>query len=336
MEARPLQAFGSVLAHRMVSSRTRQGVYRPWDVHPVEPLALHPATHALHYGSACFEALKAHRGDDGVVRIFRLGDHVARLRASAAALCLPVPPTDLVTAMVCAAVESNLDEVPAAPGALYLRPTLLGADASIGAAATPSEEALLFVLASPVGDYFAGDRPLTVYVETDVPRSTPQFGAVKAGANYATALGVIQRARTEHGADQVLFAPDGDVQETGASNFVLIDDRRVVTKALDGSFLHGITRDSLLQIARHLGYTVEERAVDVDELRAWTSTGEAALTGTAAVLAGVGTLVLQGSRIPVGDGSVGAHTTRLRDALLGVQRGSAADQWGWCRPCPAP
>lgn len=319
----------------MVSSRTRQGAYQPWEAHPVEPLALDPATHALHYGSACFEALKAHRGEDSVVRIFRLADHVARLRASAAALCLPVPPGDLVTAMVGATVEANLAEVPAAPGALYLRPTLLGVDASIGGAALPSAEALLFVLASPVGDYFAGGRTLTVSVETDVPRSTPQFGAVKAGANYAMALGVIQRARTEHGADQVLFAPGGDVQETGASNFVLFAEGRVVTKALDGSFLHGITRDSVLRIADHLGYAVEERDVHVDELRAWARSGEAALTGTAAVLAGVGTLVLHGERIVVGDGAVGPHTTRLRDGLLAIQRGRAPDRWGWCRRCPA-
>lgn len=330
------QAFGSVLAQTMVSSRTFQGSYQRWAAHPVEPLALDPATHALHYGSACFEALKAHRGEDGVVRIFRLGDHVERLRASAAALCLPVPPGEHLTAMVCAAVEANLADVPAAPGALYLRPTLLGVDASIGGAALPSLEALLFVLASPVGDYFAGGRTLTVCVETDVPRSTPQFGAVKAGANYATALGVIQRARAEHGADQVLFAPGGDVQETGASNFVLLADDRIVTKALDGSFLHGITRDSVLRLARHLGYAVEERDVHVDELRTWANAGEVALTGTAAVLAGVGTLVMHGERIPVGEGAVGPHTTRLREALLAVQRGRVPDRWGWCRSCPAP
>jgi len=329
------ETFGSVLAATMVSSRTREGVFEPWRAHPVEPLALPPAAHALHYGSACFEGLKAHRGGDGLVRLFRLSDHVERMQASAAAVCLPVPDGELLLAMIHAAVQANLDEVPASPGALYLRPTLIGVDPSIGAAATPSQEALLFVLASPVGDYFTGRRALTLSVETELPRSTPHFGTVKAGANYAMALGVIQRAKVEHGADQVLFAPGGDVQETGASNFVLLDDSRLVTKALDRSFLHGITRDSLLHIARDLGYAVEERDISVDELLVWAPRGEAALVGTAAVMSGVGSLVHDGARVQVGDGEVGPNTTRLRETLLAVQRGEEPDRWGWTEPVAA-
>lgn len=322
-------AFGSELAPVMVSSATQDGVFASWTAHPVEALALSPAAHALHYGSACFEGLKAHRGLDGVVRLFRPADHVERLRASASSLCLPVPDAELAGAMVRAAVEENLDDVPAHPGALYVRPTLLGVDPSIGAAATPSAEALLYVLASPVGEYFSGGRALTVCVETQVPRSTPQFGTVKCGANYAMALGVIQRARAEHGADQVLFAPGGDVQETGASNVVLLDDDRICTKALDGSFLHGITRDSLLRLAGELGYEVEERDIDVDELRAWAPRGEVALVGTAAVASAVGTLVVGGQRLTVGDGGTAPNTARLREALLALQRGEAPDPWDW-------
>jgi branched-chain amino acid aminotransferase len=174
---------------------------------------------------------------------------------------------------------------------------------------------------------------LTVAVETELPRSTPQFGRVKAGANYAMALGVTMRAR-EAGADQVLFAPDGDVQETGASNFMLLDDDRLVTKPLGDSFLHGITRDSILTLGRELGYQVEERDITVDEVLSWAAggKGEAALTGTAAVMAGVGTLVYEGRAIAVGQGGVGPNTQRLRDALIAVQRGQAADRWGWTEP----
>ena len=246
-------------------------------------------------------------------------------------LCLPAPDAGLVIEMVRAAVEANIETVPEPPGALYLRPTLLGVDANIGAAATPSSEALLYVIASPVGDYFDSSRALAVAVETELPRSTPQFGQVKAGANYAMALGVTMRARAA-GADQVLFAPGGSVQETGASNFMLLDDTRLVTKALDGSFLAGVTRDSVLTLASALGYRVEERDVTVDELFDWAADGEAALMGTAAVMAGIGSFLHDGRTVRVGDGTVGANTQRLRQALIAVQRGEAPDRWGWTDP----
>ena len=235
--------------------------------------------------------------------------------------------------MLVDAVTANLDVVPSGPGALYLRPLLLGTDPNIGAAATPSADALLVVLASPVGDYFAGgDRALTLQVETELPRTTPAFGEAKAGANYVLALGATRRAREEYGADQVLFAPGGDVQETGAANFLLLDQDRVVTRQLDGSFLHGVTRDSVLTIAREMGLAVEERPVTVEEVLAWP--GEAALAGTAAVLAGVGTLVHHGRRVTLGAGAVGPVTRRLRDALLAIQRAEVVDRHGWTRPVP--
>ena len=151
---------------------------------------------------------------------------------------------------------------------------------------------------------------------------------MKTGANYVMALGIALRAK-EQGADQVLFAPAGDIQETGVSNFMLLDDRRLVTKPLDGSFLAGVTRDSILTLARDLGYQVEERAITVDELLAWADNGEAALMGTAAVLAGVGTFIYEGKVVTVGEGTTGANTARLRAALVAVQRGEAPDPWGW-------
>jgi len=324
-------AFGSVPAPTMVRSDVIGGVFGTLQAVPTAPLAIHPFAHALHYGSACFEGLKAHRGRDGVVRLFRPERHVARMRRTAELLCLPVPPEGLLAEAIRAAVAANLDAAPAAPGALYLRPMLLGMDPNIGAAAAPSEDALLLVLVSPVGDYFAGgSRALKLLVETELPRTTPQFGEAKAGANYVMALGVTRRARAEHGADQVLFAPGGDVQETGAANFLLIDDERIVTRALDSSFLHGITRDSVLQLARDLGYRVEERDIHVDEVLAWR--GEAALAGTAAVLSSVGTLVHEGREVTIGAGEVGPNTVRLREALLAIQRAEVPDPHDWMVP----
>ncbi len=329
----PTAPFGTLFATTMTSVSWRGGEWTDPVVGPVENLSLHPATHALHYASACFEGLKAHRGVDGIVRLFRLDRHVARMRISADLLLLPAPPPDLLSGMIISTVAANRDEVPASPGSLYLRPTLLGTERNIGAAGSPSTEALLYVLASPVGDYFAGgDHALRIAVETRRPRTTPQFGRVKSGANYVMALGITQEAKREVGADQVLFAPGGDVQETGASNFLLLDEGRIVTKALDESFLHGVTRDSVLRLAADLGYAVEERDITVDEVVEWTSHGEAALAGTAAVLSGVGEVVVDGTTRRFGDGGVGANTRRLREALTAIHLGVSPDPYGWTTP----
>jgi len=314
----------------MAQAHHANGQWSAAEIVPLGPLSLHPAAHALHYGSSCFEGLKAFRLADDRVALFRLDAHLARLARSAELLCLPPPPADLADAMIRDLVSEAADEFPAAPGALYLRPTLIGTEPNIGAAGAPSSEALFYVLASPVGDYFAaGERALTIAIEDGAMRSTPGFGQAKTGANYAAALRTVARARTEHGADQVLFCPGGDVQETGASNFFLIDDRRVLTKPLADSFLHGVTRASLLTLAADLGYEVIERDFTVADMRDWIRTGEAALSGTAAVLAGVGRMVHRDETLTVGDGRVGPNTHRLREALTAIQTGRAEDRHGW-------
>lgn len=328
----PTGPFGTVFADSMAVTTWKEGQWAEPRVGPTENFSFHPATHVLHYGSACFEGLKAHRGSDGVVRIFRANRHAERMATSARILRLPIPPPEMLESMIFETVSANRELVPVSPGSLYIRPTLIGTEANIGAAAVPSKEALLFVLASPVGDYFKGGaRPLKIAVEQNQPRSTPHFGMVKSGANYVMALGITMDRREEFGIDQVLFAPGGDVQETGASNFMLIDSERIVTPKLTESFLHGVTRDSVLQIGRDLGYEVEERALTVSDVVEWSSRpdAEAALSGTAAVLSSVGTLVIDGEEIPVGTGDVGSQTTRLRSVLASVQRGEADDLHGW-------
>ncbi|CAN5853808.1 branched-chain-amino-acid transaminase [soil metagenome] len=325
--------FGTVFGPVMATAAWSNGNWSKATLGEVAPIAMHPAAHVLHYGSACFEGLKAHRGDDDIVRIFRLGRHVERLRASAARLCLPIPDSGDLTAMIIDTVTANLEAIPAAPGSLYLRPTLVGTAPNIGAAGSPAAEALLYVLTSPVGDYFAGGvRPLRIAVESRQPRTTPQFGSVKTGANYAMALGVTMEARAAHDVAQVLFAPDGVVQETGASNVMLLDADTVVTPAVDGSFLEGVTRASVLQLAVDNGMKVEERELKLDELLTWANHGEIALAGTAAILTPVGTLVVEGSDTVVGDGGVGETTAGLRELLINVQTGRAPDRHGWTLP----
>ncbi len=297
---------------------------------PLATFAIHPGAHALHYASSVFEGMKAHRQVDGSVAIFRLDDHVRRLQNSTAQLCLPVPEFDVARQMIVDAVSANLDVVPDSPGSLYVRPVVFGTFANVGAAATPSQTGLFYVLNCPVGDYFAGGiRPLTVVVETESPRTTPQFGMVKSGANYAMALKTTLEAKETHGADQILFAPGGTITETGASNFFLVDDERVITPALSSEFLHGVTRSSLVALANDLGYAVEERVLDVDELKTWAASGEAFLSGTAAIAAPVGTFIHGGETITLGDGQPGPNTLRLRQALVEMQIGKSEDIHGW-------
>lgn len=325
-----MSQFGTEFCDTFAIARYENGQWQPAAIQPLEPLAMHPASHVLHYASTCFEGFKAYRWADGSARIFRLYDHVARMQKSARSLRLPVPDTDLLGNMVIDLVRAHTDEIPSPPSSLYLRPTLVGTLPNIGAAASPSTEATLFVLASPVGDYFAGGvRPLKLLVEDQRSRSTEQLGSTKTGGNYAAALGPTLDAKAEFGVDQVLFCPNGDVQETGAANFLLLNDDEIITKPLDTSFLHGMTRASILALAADHGYTVNERTFTVDELLEWVGSYEAALSGTAATLTPVGTLVYQGKEVAVRDGGAGPNVERLRAALQTVQYGDADDKHGW-------
>lgn len=323
--------FGTLFGDQMTVASYVDGAYDyPGAAVPLENLSLHPAAHVLHYASECFEGLKAHRQVDGTVAIFRLDDSVERMLLSIAKLRATPPSADLLRQLIIDATTANASFTPDPPGSLYIRPTFIGTAPNIGAAASPSSEAMLYVINSPVGDYFAGGvRPLSIFIETDIPRTTPQFGSVKSGANYVMALGPTLDAKRDHVADQVLFASGDDVTETGASNFFLCDDERVITRNLDDSFLHGITRKSIIQIASDMGLKVEERSIPVDELKAWSEHGEMFLSGTAAVIAPVGTVMTRGETIEVRDGQPGPTTLALRQALTDVQTGAAEDKHGW-------
>jgi branched-chain amino acid aminotransferase len=172
-------------------------------------------------------------------------------------------------------------------------------------------------------------KPLRILVDDVNTRSAAQMGMVKTGGNYAAALGPTLAARAKHQVDQVLFCPGGEVQETGAANFFLIRQGELLTRSLDSTFLHGVTRDSLLTMGRDMGYAVSERVFTVKEMLEWVRSGEAALSGTAAVLAGVGTLIYQGTEYKVGSGEVGPLTRALRAQLVAIQQGEVADRHGW-------
>ena len=325
-----MSQFGTEFCDHISITRYLDGAWQAPSLEPLAPLPMHPASHVFHYASTCFEGFKAYRWKDGKGRIFRLNDHVARMQKSAASLRLPVPEKDWLAGMVVDLVAHQLADIPEPPSSLYLRPTLIGTLQNIGAAAAPSTEALLFVLASPVGEYFSGGTStLKLLVEDKRARTTEQLGSTKTGGNYAAALGPTLEAKEKYGVDQVLFCPDGDVQETGAANFLLISDDEIITKPLDSSFLHGMTRDSVLKLGAELGYKISERNFTVAELLDKVSTYEATLSGTAACLSPVGTLVHDGEEITVRDGGPGPNTAKLQKALQDIQYGIEPDTHGW-------
>ena len=327
-----MAAFGTVFMPQMALATFENHSWTSARMVPSDKLDMHPGAHVLHYSSTCFEGLKAFKHEDGSVNIFRMDANVKRMAQSTDLLFLPAIDQDQLSQMIIDMVKLYADEVPAPPGSMYIRPTHIGTEPSIGKAAVSSETSLLYVLLSPVGDYFAGGvKPLRLLLEENGMRCAPHMGMIKSGGNYASALGPIARARNESSADQVLFCPNGDVQETGAANFILIDGNEIITKGLDSSFLHGITRDSILTIARDMGMTVTERDFTVTELieRAQKPGTEAALSGTAAVLTPVGTLIHNGEEITVGSGEPGETTLKLRQALNDIQWGKAEDKFGW-------
>ena len=327
-----MTAFGSVFMPEMAISWFDGSNWSETEVVSSDSIQLHPGAHVLHYSSTCFEGLKAFRHKDGSIKIFRMDKNVDRFAQSSALLGLPEINKDVTAKMIRDIVARFADEVPEAPGSMYIRPTHFGTEPAIGKAAVPSLTSCQYVLLSPVGDYFAGgDKALRLLIEDENMRCPPHMGMVKSGGNYAAALQPIMHARAEVQADQVLFCPNGDVQETGAANFLLIDGNELITKALDASFLHGVTRDSILTIARDMGMDVQERELSVDELleRAKKPGCEAALSGTAAVLAPVGTLIHHGQEIDVGNGGIGETTVKLRTALNAIQWGEAEDTHGW-------
>ncbi|GAA0347853.1 branched-chain-amino-acid transaminase [Bowmanella denitrificans] len=326
-----MSAFGTVFSPEMIISRFENNSWSTPQFVTADSIPMHPGAHVLHYSSTCFEGLKAFRHNDGSIHVFRMDKNVARMAQSSELLSLPKVDPTMLAAMITDIVRRFAADVPNPPGSMYIRPTHIGTEASIGKAAAPSVSSMLYVLLSPVGDYFSGGaKPLRLLLE-DSARCAPHMGMVKSGGNYASALQPIMKARAAVQADQVLFCPNGDVQETGAANFLLIDGNEIITKALDPSFLHGVTRDSILTLARDRGMKVSERQLTVDELleRAAKPDCEAALSGTAAVLTPVGTLIHDGKEHQVGTGMGGNTTNALRQALNEIQWGQASDSHGW-------
>lgn len=308
------------------------------ELRPFENLSLSPATMVLHYGQAIFEGLKAYRHPDGAVRLFRPELNARRLQASARRMAMPELPEEDFLACLRLLVQADATFVPTEPGcSLYLRPLMIATEVTLGT--RPAEEYLFYIIASPSGPYFPrGFDAITVWVSDDVPRAHPGgTGSAKCAGNYAAGMVVQQRA-AQAGADQVVFldAQEGrHLEELGGMNLFLVrSDQTLLTPPLSDTILHGITRGSIIELAHDFGLEVEERPVTLEEWRTGCADGtitEAFACGTAAVITAIGRVLTSAGEFTVGQGRPGPWSTKLREELLALHQGTAADPHGWMR-----
>ena len=330
--------FGRVFTDHMVTIRYADG--KGWYDARVEaraPIPMDPATAVLHYAQEIFEGLKAYRADDGGVTLFRADANARRFRASAQRMAMAELPEQAFLDSLRAIVEVDREWIPDDPeGSLYLRPFMFANEVFLGV--KPSSEYLYVLIASPVGPYFKGGvAPVAVWVSDEYTRAAPGgTGAAKCGGNYATSL-VAQAQAIEHGCDQVVFLDAVErryVDELGGMNiFFVLDDGSLVTPPL-GTILPGITRESVMTLAREQGHDVREEPYSFDQWRADAASGrlrEVFACGTAAVLTPIGTVRSVDGEFQVADGGTGEVTARLRQTLVDIQRGRIADAHGWVR-----
>ena len=335
--------FGRYFTDHMVTIRwTSAEGWHDHKVEPYGPIALDPATMVLHYGQEIFEGLKAYRQPDGSIASFRPEANAARFRASASRLAMAPLPDELFLASLAELLAADREWVPPAGGdeSMYLRPFMIASE--IGLGVRPSAEYLYCLIASPAGPYFPGGvKPVDVWLSTDYTRAAlGGTGTAKCGGNYAASL-LPQAQGAEHGCAQVVYLDAEErrwIDEMGSNNLFFVHGSgsqvEVVTPQLTGSILAGVTRDSLLVLAKELGCEVTERKVSWDEWREGAADGritEVFGCGTAAVVTPIGRVRHQGGEVVIGDGEPGPVSLRLRAMLTEIQRGTAPDTHSWMR-----
>ena len=329
--------FGRVFTDHMAVVRYSEG--QGWHsarIQPREPIVTDPASAVLHYAQEIFEGLKAYRLPDGGVGLFRPDANARRLRESARRMAMPELPEEIFLESVRALVRTDKDWVPTiADGALYLRPFVIASEVFLGV--KPSAEYIYAVIASSVGSYWKGGvKAISLWVSRQYTRAAPGgTGAAKCGGNYAASLIALAEAQRQ-GCDQVVFLDAVErrwIEELGGMNiFFVFEDGRLVTPPLGGTILAGITRDSIIRLARDKGLTVEETPYSIEQWRADAEAGrmvEAFACGTAAVVTPIGRVLSDEGEFQVGTGGPGQLTESLRRELTDIQFGRAPDPYGW-------
>jgi len=329
--------FGKVFTDHMVTIRYSDD--KGWHdakVGPRAPLTLDPATAVLHYAQEIFEGLKAYRLADGGMALFRPEQNARRFQRSAKRLAMPELPEEMFLQACKQLVEVDKDWFPPVDGgSIYLRPFMIASEVFLGV--KPSAEYLFMVIASAAGNYFKSGTPaISIWVSEQYTRAAPGgTGAAKCGGNYAASL-VAQSEAIKQGCDQVVFLDAAEhrwVEELGGMNlFFLFDDGSMITPPADGTILEGITRDSVLTLARELGLSVGEERYAIDQWQADAESGrlvEAFACGTAAVIMPVGKVQSAKGSFTIGAGGAGQMTQQIRSKLVDIQRGIVTDSHSW-------
>lgn len=323
--------------HQVVITWEKDKGWHSAQVIPYGPIMMDPSSAVLHYGQEIFEGIKAYRHEDGSIWTFRPDMNAARLQRSAKRMALPELPADIFLESLRELISVDGDWVPQPEGekTLYIRPFEIAAENFLGVRAAHRVE--YRVIASPVGPYFTGGiKPVSIWIALDSARAG-KFGTgeAKTGGNYAASL-LAQQEATANGCSQVLFL-DADtstyIEELGGMNlFFVYGNGSVVTPPLDGTILHGITRDSVIQLLKDSGHDVKEQKTSLAELREAVAAGEITevfACGTAAVITPVGLLKSREEEIVIGGNEPGQTTVSIRKELTGIQYGKVADRHNW-------
>ena len=328
--------FGRVFSDHMVTIRYSEG--KGWHdgrIEPRRPIEMDPASAVLHYAQEIFEGLKAYKTADGGAIMFRPRENARRFRDSAERLAMPMLPEEDFLEAIDQLVNIDRDWIPDGDGSLYIRPFMFANEIFLGV--KPSSEYLFIVIASSVGSYFkSGADAVSVWVSPDYTRAAPGgTGAAKCGGNYAASL-IAQAEAHKHGCDQVVFLDAAErkwVEELGGMNvFFVFNDGTMSTPPLGGTILPGITRSSLLTLAKDKGIKVREERYSYDQWKADAHSGklrEAFACGTAAVVTPIGTVRAPEGEFKIGNGGSGARTEELKTALVDIQRCRAPDPHKW-------
>lgn len=333
--------FGTVFTdHMFTMDYDGEKGWHDAQIVPLTDLTIHPGAAVFHYGAEVFEGLKAYRTDEGSVQLFRPADNMRRMRDSAERIQLPDFDADFLLEALLKLVELDQDWVPTLPGAsLYIRPVEFCTDIDLGLHSI--SRAKMMIILSPVGSYLSGGlKPVNILIEDiDVRAVRGGTGYAKCGGNYAAANRAAAKAE-RRGFDQVLWL-DGVhqkyIEEVGGMNVMFKMAGKIVTPALTGSVLPGITRRSCIQLLKDKGYEVEERLISVDEVMAALESGEmeeAWGCGTAAVISPIGSLAYRDKQHTVNNREIGPCAQDLYDTLTGIQWGRHPDPYGWVVKVP--
>ena len=328
--------FGTIFTdHMFVMDYDEENGWHDPRVIPYQPLVLEPSCMVFHYGQEMFEGLKAYKADDGRILLFRPDKNIERANRSNRRLCIPEIPEDIFLEALKTVVKVDADWIPTRPGtALYIRPFVIATDPFLGV--RPSHTYKFIIILSPVGAYYeSGLDPVKIWIEDEYVRAVKGgIGEAKTGGNYVASLASQVKAHDE-GYAQVLWL-DGVhrkyIEEVGAMNIFFKINGTVVTPALNGSILPGVTRDSAIQLCKMWGIPVEERQISVDEVIKTAESGEMEEcfgTGTAAVISPVGELRFENEKMPISNNHIGELTQRIYDTITGIQLGRIEGPEGW-------